>query len=524
MRRVAIFGWGLVAPKAPTLEVFRERLDEATSWLTPFNGFGPDNFMVGAPEFDFTRYQPWIEQRFPPSRFKQLTDKMDPTTQFAIGAFIQALGQNPGIEPLLSELGLQTHVYVSTALGAIPTLHDISLTYYRAQRRWNRFWSDPSRNRAMAEAIAGHSPWPSELQNPAAVADPDDRELAEDAWFSYWAERSSALREYLAELQQIEGLEVQGDIESAKLGVMREKRRRLSALAERWRTPEAPWNSVSANVLWNIANTPASQLSMLGHITGPCFAPVAACSTFGVTLRLGMQAISSGQARFVVMGSADPAPHPITVGAFYNARVSAADGTVSKPLSGLKGTHVAGGSCIWILGDLEYGLSKGFRPLGLEPLAVGLSADADHIITPSKEGPRVAIAQALESAGVSGNEIVSWDLHATATPGDFQEVDNLKGLLSDNVLITARKGIFGHGMGVGGGWELTAQFMGVERGKLYPTPLDPSELNAAIKELGHRFVFNRPVSIPRAAVGKLSMGVGGINSCVISRPFRGSTE
>ncbi|HEX2730806.1 MAG TPA: beta-ketoacyl synthase N-terminal-like domain-containing protein [Polyangiaceae bacterium] len=524
MRRVAIFGWGIVAPKAPTLDVFRERLDDAKSWLTPFNGFGPDNFMVGTPEFDFARYQPWLEQRFPPSRFKQLTDKMDPTTLFAIGAFIQALGANEGLEAQLSLQGPQTHVYVSTALGAIPTLHEISLTYYRAQRRWNRFWSAPERNSAIAEAIAGNSPWPEELRDPAQLTDPDEREQAEDVWFAHWASRSPALADYLEEFRQIESLTVEGDIESAKLGVIREKRRRLSALAERWKTPEPPWNCVSANVLWNIANTPASQISMLGHITGPCFAPVAACSTFGVTLHLGMQAISSGKARFAVIGSADPAPHPITVGAFYNARVLAADGAVSKPLSGLKGTHVAGGSCIWILGDLEYGLSKGFKPLGLEPLAVGLSADADHIITPSKEGPKKAIHAALEQANVTAGDLVSWDLHATATPGDYQEVDNLRGLLSENVLITARKGIFGHGMGVGGGWELTAQFLGVERGKLFPTPLEPSELNQTIKDLGQRFVFNQPVPVPRSVVGKLSMGVGGINSCVISRSFRGPAE
>jgi 3-oxoacyl-(acyl-carrier-protein) synthase len=237
-----------------------------------------------------------------------------------------------------------------------------------------------------------------------------------------------------------------------------------------------------------------------------------------------MDAIRSGQARFVVIGSADPAPHPLTVGAFYNARVLAADGEVSKPLSGLKGTHVAGGSCIWILGDLEYGLSKGFKPLGLEVLSVGLSADADHIITPSKEGPRVAMQQALSNAGLSASDIMSWDMHATATPGDFQEVDNLRSVLSEDVLVTARKGTFGHGMGVGGGWELTAQFLGVERGKLYPTPLDPAELNQSIADLGQRFVFNRAVPVPRAAVGKLSMGVGGINSCVISRPFRAGGE
>ncbi len=520
MRHVAVFGWGLVAPKAPNIKTFVERLDSAASWLEPFNGFGPDNFMVGAPEFDFSEYHSWVERRFPPNRCKQLQEKMDPTTLYAVGAFIQSLEQNPGIEETLSSLGAEAHIYVSTALGAIPTLYKTSIAHYRAQRRWNRFWSSPERNRALAEVLAENAPCPDGLIDPVNVSDPDERELAEDAWFAYWVERSESLREYLRELREIESVRVEGDVESAKLKVIREKRRRQAALRERWGAPEPPWNSVSANVLWNIANTPAAQISMLGRIKGHTLAPIAACSTFSMTLKCAMESIRRGDAKLCVIGAADPAPHPLTVGAFYNARVLAADGSVSKPLSGLKGTHVAGGACIWIVGDLQWGLAQGFKPLGLEPLAVGTSADADHIITPSKEGPYVAMRAALDRARVDAAEIVSWDLHATATPGDYQEVENLQNIVSNDVLITARKGTFGHGMGVGGGWELTAQYLGVERGKLYPTPLDRSELNTVIEQLGNRFVFDEAVSIPKRAVGKLSMGVGGLNACVISRPFK----
>ncbi len=520
MSRIAVFGWGLVAPQAPDIDAFAARLAEASSWLQPFNGFGPDNFMVGIPDFEFGRYQSWIDARFPPNRFKQLRDKMDSTTLYAIGAFIQALGQNPGIEEELTALGSQAHIYLSTALGAIPTIHNTSIAYHRAQRRWNRFWSSPERNVALAEVLAGDAPTPDGLIDPVNVVDPDDRELAEDAWFAYWMERSDALQEYLAELREIESVRVEGEVESAKLHVIREKRRRQAALRERWEAPEPPWNAISANLLWNIANTPASQVSMLGRITGPCIAPVAACSTFGVSLKFAMDAIHRGDAKLVVVGAADPPPHPLTVGAFYSARVLAADGAVSKPLSGLKGTHVAGGACVWVLGDLEYGLSRGYKPLGLEPLSVGLSADADHIITPSKEGPSQAIAAALGAAGVEASAIGSWDLHATATPGDYQEVENLTAILPDRVLITARKGTFGHGMGVGGGWELTAQYLGVSGGSLFPTPLPEHELNAMIQKLGGRFVFDTAMPIEEGPVGKLSMGVGGINACVISRPFK----
>lgn len=173
MRQVAVFGWGLVAPQAPNIRTFVERLDQATSWLEPFNGFGPDNFMVGKPAFDFTDYQQWIERRFPPNRFRQLQEKMDSTTLYAVGAFIQALEQNPALEETLSGLRHEAHIYVSTALGAIPTLYATSLEHYRAQRRWNRFWAAPERNHLAAQVLTGSKPGPEGLTDPSTVDDPD---------------------------------------------------------------------------------------------------------------------------------------------------------------------------------------------------------------------------------------------------------------------------------------------------------------------------------------------------------------
>ena len=72
-------------------------------------------------------------------------------------------------------------------------------------------------------------------------------------------------------------------------------------------------------------------------------------------------------------------------------------------------------------------------------------------------------------------------------------------------------------MGAAGGWELTAQYLGYERGQLFPTPLRAGELNAEIAGVHRRFVFDRPVAAPAGAAGKLSMGVGGVNACVLSR-------
>jgi len=522
VRRVGIFGWGIVAPRSANVDAFAANLDAAESWLSPFQGYGPSNFLVGQPDFRFEEYRPWIDQRFPPARFGQLVEKMDPMTLYALGAFIQSLGQNPGIEEVLRELGTDAHVYVGTGVGSLPTAYDTSVRYYRAQRRWNRFWCDPTRNAELARWTAGdattRNAHPDAPPEPTTVA-ADERDEAQEAWDAYWMRHSEGLSRYLVELRDSESVDVTGDVGANKLNVIRRKAQRVAKLQKSWGAPEPPWLAVSPNILWNIPNMPAAQISMAGHITGLTFAPVAACSTFGVTLKLGMDAIRRGEAKAVVIGATDPPPHALSVGAFYGARVISADAAVSKPLSGLRGTHVAGGAAIWIIADLEFMSAKGFRPLGMEPVAVGVSSDAHHIITPNRDGPTAAIRQALVRADARPEQIGTWDLHATATPGDFTEVETLLGVLPGSVLVSARKGTFGHGMSACGGWELMAQYLGLQAGRLYPTPLAHSELNAQIEALHPGFVFDAAVPAPPGLAGKMSMGVGGINACVLSQPF-----
>lgn len=520
MTRIGVFGWGVVAPRSKDIATFEQHLQSKESWLSPYEGFGPSNFLVGQPDFDFTDYKPWIEARFPPSRFSQLVEKMDMPTQFAIGAFVQALGQNPGIEKVLQELGSAAHVYVGTGLGALGTIESVSLGLHRAQRRWDRFWADPSRNEPLRRYQAGDGA-PAGAPPPVdpATLPAEDREEAEEAWWHYWAAHSAELRVFLAEMREIESLTVQGTVETGKLGLIKEKQRRITRMLKTWACPPPPWREVSANLLWNIHNGPAAQISMMGKITGLTFAPVAACATFGVTLKLAIDAIRRGEAKAVVIGATDPPPLRLMVGAFHNARVGAADGSVSKPMTGLRGTHVGGGAAVWIVGDLEFMRSRGFHALGMEPLAVGVSSDAEHIITPSKTGPTTAILQALSAAHVAPEEVGSWDLHATATPGDYLEVENMRSILHENVLVTARKGTFGHGMGASGGWELTAQYLSYQRGVIFPTPLARAELNPEIARVHERFAFDTGCPAPAGAAGKLSMGVGGINACVISRPL-----
>ncbi len=523
--RIGIYGWGVVAPKSANVDEFRANLRTTGTWMEPFQGFGPSNFLVGVPKFDVTDYRPWIEERFKPARFSQFTKHTNDTVRYAVGAFIQALGQNPGLEGTLQDLGQETHIYIGTGVGDLPTMYDVSVGYYRAQRRWDRFWGAPDRCRLRREYEAADPARRARLreehdlpEDPAGVEEGEAREAAEDAWEAAWATRSEALREYLSEARRIQSEGLKGEIEVAKEAVIKRKITETRKLNRRYGCPPEPWASVHPNLIWNIHNSAAAQVSMLGKIQGPAFAPVGACSSFGVALKMAQDAIRSRQARAVVVGMTDPPPHPLLVGAFFRANVLSADGDPSKPLAGLKGTHVAGGATVWIVGDADYMKSKGYKPLGLEIVGVGVSSDAHHIITPTVHGPLTSIRKALEDAGCGPGDIETWDTHCTATPGDFLEIVTAREILPD-IPMTARKGSFGHGMSVGGAWELTAQHLGAEEGVIYPTVLSRGELNDTIAALHRNFVFDEAVPFDGRWFGKINMGVGGINACVISRKW-----
>ncbi|HKB80575.1 MAG TPA: beta-ketoacyl synthase N-terminal-like domain-containing protein, partial [Thermoanaerobaculia bacterium] len=316
-KRVGIFGWGVVAPKSPNIEVFERNLERADSWLTPFRGYGQSNFLVGEPEFDFETYHDWFDERFPPAKFSQLKDKMGPVAQFAIGAFIQSLQQNPGIETFLQTLKTKCHVYVGTGIGDITITQEQALVHERALRRWNEFWAAPERCAALRAHIDG-------TRDPAAPRDPEEFTVgaeewidAKHAWEAFWAAKSDGLRQYLVEAAAIQGEPVPQSSGSAKLSTIRQKLNKIRTLNRKWGCPDEPWASVSPNLLWNIANIPAAQISMIGKIVGPAFAPVAACASFGVALRMAIDSIQLGHATAAVIGMTDPPPNPMVISAFY---------------------------------------------------------------------------------------------------------------------------------------------------------------------------------------------------------------
>ncbi len=178
----------MVAPRSPNIDAFARNLAVVGELADAVRGLRPDNFLVGQPEFSFEDYHGWIDERFPPSRFRQLQEKMDlddPVRGRRPSS--RRLGQNPGIEQELQRLGTRTHVYVGTGIGNVLTIARAGARSTTGRSaRWDRFWAE--RNPELAR------PGWDEPAKPdgRAAADPEslpaeERADADRAWWQYWA-------------------------------------------------------------------------------------------------------------------------------------------------------------------------------------------------------------------------------------------------------------------------------------------------------------------------------------------------
>jgi len=98
------------------------------------------------------------------------------------------------------------------------------------------------------------------------------------------------------------------------------------------------------------------------------------------------------------------------------------------------------------------------------------------------------------------------DVPVTVAAGATRQVGVPKNRLSQPA--RRPKGNLRHGMSAGSGWELTAQYMGYQSGRLFPTQLAPADLNGGMRALHRNFVFNEACPAPSGFAGKLSMGIG----------------
>ena len=146
-------------------------------------------------------------------------------------------------------------------------------------------------------------------------------------------------------------------------------------------------------------------------------------------------------------------------------------------------------------------------------LGVGESSDAYHMSSPHPQGlgARMAMQDALKTAGLDAADIGYINLHGTATPSnDAAETRAVAAVFGSGTPCSSTKGATGHTLGAAGGLEATICALALQHG-LLPGGLNTQQLDPALPL--NYLLANRTQPVHRVLSN--SFGFGGTNCSLI---------
>ncbi|WP_290144876.1 beta-ketoacyl-ACP synthase II [Turicimonas muris] len=227
----------------------------------------------------------------------------------------------------------------------------------------------------------------------------------------------------------------------------------------------------------SIANMVSGQLSIMKNLKGPSVAYSTACTTGLHSIGEAAWMIKRGDADVMIAGGTESTVCVLGVGGFDSmhalSRRNDSPETASRPFDKDRDGFVLGeGAGVVVLEDYESAKKRGAAIYG-EILGYGLTADAHHITTPSSDGPRRCMLNAIKQAGVNPDEIDYLNAHGTSTVvGDINETKAIKEAFGDhakNMVVNSTKSMTGHLLGGAGGIETVFSLLALKNQVSPPT-------------------------------------------------------
>ena len=276
-------------------------------------------------------------------------------------------------------------------------------------------------------------------------------------------------------------------------------------------------------VLMAMNNAPAAWIGLEYGLTGPNLTFSTACSSSSVAIGEAARRIARGEADVLLAGGAEAPLNFGTVKAWEALKTLAtedpADASAScKPFAKDRTGLVLGeGAAMLVLEGWDHMARRGGRARG-EVAGYGLVTDAAHITRPSVEGQRAAMAQALEDARLSPEEVGYINAHGTGTQAndgvETQAIKAVFGARAYQVPVSSTKSMHGHLLGAAGALEFAATLLALERGFLPPT-INLREPDPEC-DLDYVALAGRRVPRPPAALSS-SFAFGGTNAVLAAR-------
>jgi 3-oxoacyl-[acyl-carrier-protein] synthase II len=210
-----------------------------------------------------------------------------------------------------------------------------------------------------------------------------------------------------------------------------------------------------------IINMISGNLSIMYGLKGPNLAMVSACTTGTHCIGESARIIEYGDADVMVCGGAEATISPLAVGGFSAARALSTrnddPATASRPWDKDRDGFVMGeGAGVLVLEEYEHAKARGAK-IYAELAGYGMSGDAYHMTSPSTDGPKRSMLNALRNAGLNPQDVDYVNAHGTSTPlGDKNETEAIKlafGDYANKLVISSTKSMTGHLLGGAGGVE-----------------------------------------------------------------------
>jgi len=271
---------------------------------------------------------------------------------------------------------------------------------------------------------------------------------------------------------------------------------------------------------------PSSLVNMLGGFTsiyeglrGPNLSSVTACAASTHAIGEAAKSIMIGTADKMLVVGAEAAICAAGIGGFAAMKALSTRNddpqSASRPFDAERDGFVMGeGAAALVLETYEDAVARGATIYG-ELIGFGESGDANHITTPTMDGPLRAMKMAYEMAGKPKVDYVN--AHGTSTPiNDKNETAALKELFGGKENcppVSSIKGQVGHCLGAAGAIEAVVSLMAMRDGIVPPTInyTNPDE-NCDLD-----YVPNEARKADLNVIMSNSFGFGGTNGVVIFR-------
>lgn len=262
-------------------------------------------------------------------------------------------------------------------------------------------------------------------------------------------------------------------------------------------------------------NAAASRISMNHGAVGPSFTVCTACSSSNHAIGNAFWMVRSGLIDVAITGGSDA---PFSFGnlmAWSGVRVVSPE--MCRPFSRDRSGMILGeGAGILILEAMDQALARTARIYG-EVVGFGMSADAHHLVIPSKDGAIQAMQAALADGGLDGHDVDHINAHGTGTEVNDQveaeAINAVFGTHAADIAVTSTKGAHGHGLGAAGALEAVATVLALYHQSVPPT--------ANTTEQDERCKIDVVTHTPRKQASKLalsnSFAFGGLNAVLAFR-------